>query len=259
MRIALGVEYNGSPYCGWQYQDDADSVQAQVEAALSRVADHKVTAICAGRTDRGVHAVSQIIHIDVHVERSMRAWVLGGNVNLPRDIGILWAQPVSEQFHARFSARARHYRYLILNRMVRPGLLHHRVTWEHHPLEVELMQTGANYLLGTHDFTSYRAVGCQAKNPIRTVHYLTIRRQQELIVVEIGANGFLHHMVRNIVGVLLKIGRQECPPEWANTVLLAKNRTAGGMTAPAHGLYFYGVDYDAPFHFPRPPVILPVL
>ncbi len=251
-RIALGVEYDGSQFSGWQYQEGTRTVQGCVDAALSKVANHPVTAICAGRTDRGVHAVMQVVHADVEVERTMRAWILGSNVNLPRDVSILWAQPVDNDFHARFSARGRHYRYLILNRLVRPGVLHQKVTWEHRPLDVERMQAGANYLIGTHDFTSYRTVACQAKSPIRTIRYISVSRQGDKITVNVGANAFLHHMVRNIVGVLVAIGCGEQEPAWAGEVLAAKDRTAGGVTAPPHGLYLYDVDYEAPYHFPKP-------
>jgi tRNA pseudouridine38-40 synthase len=252
MKIALGVEYDGSQFSGWQSQAGTRTVQGCVEEALSKVANHPVTAICAGRTDRGVHAVGQVLHAEVTATRTMRAWVLGTNVNLPRDVSILWAQPVDNAFHARFSARGRHYRYLILNRLVRPGVLYRKVTWEHRPLNIELMQAGANYLIGCHDFTSYRTVACQAKSPVRTVRYITVQRHGDHVIVNIGANAFLHHMVRNIVGVLLAIGSGEQPPAWAGQVLAAKDRTVGGVTAPASGLYLYGVDYEAPYLFPQP-------
>lgn len=251
IRIALGVEYDGSQFCGWQSQENTRTVQGCVEKALTKVANHPVAVVCAGRTDSGVHALTQVIHADVTAKRSMRAWVLGSNVNLPRDVSILWAQPVDNEFHARFSARGRHYRYLILNRSVRPGILHQKVTWEHRPLDVELMQAGANYLIGTHDFTSYRTVACQAKSPIRTIGYITVRRQADKIIIDVGANAFLHHMVRNIVGVLIAIGCGERSPAWAGEVLAAQDRAVGGVTAPPYGLYLYGVDYEMPYQFPK--------
>lgn len=243
MRIALGIEYAGTNYCGWQIQDHAPSVQACVEAALSKVANHSVKVICAGRTDTGVHALEQVVHADVTAERNMRSWVLGTNANLPADISILWAKLVDENFHARFSAIARHYRYVIVNRFTRPALLVNRVTWEHRDLNISRMQEAANYLIGTHDFTSYRAIACQAKSPIRTISALNVARQAEEITIYISANGFLHHMVRNIAGVLMTIGCGEQAPEWAKTILEARDRKKGGVTAPAAGLYFCRVDY----------------
>ncbi|NJO14607.1 MAG: tRNA pseudouridine(38-40) synthase TruA [Thioploca sp.] len=251
MRIALGVEYAGTRFCGWQFQPHAPSIQGCVEAALSKVAHHPVTVICAGRTDTGVHALAQVIHMDVTAQRSPRSWVLGTNANLPKDISILWAQPVDNNFHARFSASVRHYRYIILNRPTRPALLAKQVTWAHKPLNVEKMQIAANYLIGTHDFSSYRALACQAKNPIRTLFSLTVSRIDEQVIIEISANAFLHHMVRNIAGVLMTIGGGEQPPLWAKTVLEAGNRTQGGVTAPASGLYLCGVDYPSPYIFPK--------
>ncbi|HEW98682.1 MAG: tRNA pseudouridine(38-40) synthase TruA [Candidatus Parabeggiatoa sp. nov. 3] len=256
MRIALGIEYAGEHYWGWQIQPKGLNVQRYVEAALSKVANEPVAVVCAGRTDSGVHALEQIVHADVTVQRTKRSWRLGTNANLPQDISILWAQSVDEQFHARFSAQARHYRYVILNRPSRPALLAKRVTWEHQLLAVEHMQTAANYLIGTHDFTSYRAVACQAKNPIRTVSRLSVSRFDEQVIIDISANAFLHHMVRNIAGVLITIGRGEQPPEWARTVLEAKDRRQGGVTAPAYGLYFCRVDYPPPYQnlFPQAPL-----
>ncbi len=256
MRIALGIEYAGSDFSGWQIQHHARTVQACVEAALSKVANHPVKVFCAGRTDAGVHALGQVVHADVTAQRSMHSWVLGCNANLPQEISILWAQAVDDNFHARFSAQARHYRYVILNRQARPAILSKRVTYQPKPLDVDKMQAGGNYLLGTHDFSSYRTVACQAKTPIRTVSCLTLSSIGEHLIIEISANAFLHHMVRNIVGVLIAIGSGEKQPEWADTVLKARNRTIGGVTAPADGLYLCAVDYPAPYFFPqaRPPL-----
>jgi tRNA pseudouridine38-40 synthase len=251
MRIALGVEYNGTDFFGWQFQSHARSVQGEVEMALSKVANHPVTVICAGRTDTGVHAIGQVIHADVTAERSMRSWVLGTNANLPKDVSLKWAQAVDDNFHARFSAQARHYRYIILNRPTRPALLTQQMTWERRNLDIERMQPAGNYLMGTHDFSSYRAVSCQAKTPVRTVSRLIVSRLGERVMIDISANAFLHHMVRNIVGVLITIGAGEKPPEWAYTVLEAQDRRVGGVTAPAAGLYFGGVDYPPPYQFPK--------
>ncbi len=251
MRIALAIEYLGSNYSGWQYQPHAPSVQACVETALSKIANHPVKVICAGRTDTGVHALGQVIHADVTAQRSMRSWRIGTNTHLPNDISVLWAQPVDENFHARFSALARHYRYVILNRPSRPALSFNRTTWAFKKLDIELMQTAANYLLGKHDFSSYRAVYCQAKTPIRTISRLNVSRLNELVIIDISANAFLHHMVRNIAGVLMTIGYGEQSPEWAKIILEAQDRTKGGVTAPPDGLYLCAVDYPLNYNFPK--------
>lgn len=258
MKIALGVEYDGSGYCGWQVQDGAPTVQARVEQALSRVADHPVRVVCAGRTDTGVHAVGQVAHFESDAPRTPRAWVFGGNANLPEDISITWAQPVPDDFHARFSATARRYRYLIFNRPVRPACLRRRVSWDYRPLDEARMSAAAVSLVGEHDFSSYRALACQAKSPVRTVHRLDIARTGEVISIDIAANAFLHHMVRNIAGVLMAIGAGEREPAWAREVLELRDRTRGGVTAPPHGLYLAGVEYPERFAVP-PPSALPPL
>jgi tRNA pseudouridine38-40 synthase len=251
MRIALGIEYLGSDFFGWQYQPHARSVQACVETALSKVANHPVKVICAGRTDTGVHALGQVIHADITVQRTMRSWRLGTNTHLPNDVSVLWVQSVEENFHARFSALARYYRYVILNRPSRPAVLLKKTTWAFKKLDIEAMQTAGNYLLGKHDFSSYRAVSCQAKTPIRTISYLNVSRINELVIIDISANAFLHHMVRNIAGVLMNIGYGEQPPEWAKIILDARDRTKGGVTAPPDGLYLCAVDYPSPYVFPK--------
>lgn len=251
MRIALGVEYSGENFNGWQRQPQGYSVQACVEDALAKVANHPVNVFCAGRTDSGVHALAQVIHTDVNIFRPAQAWVLGTNAYLPKAVKILWSQVVDASFHARFSAQTRHYRYLIFNRPIRSAIFANRMTWTHKPLDIKNMQAGANYLIGTHDFSAYRAVSCQAKNPVRTIIRLTISRWQEIVFIDISANAFLHHMVRNIAGVLMAIGCNEHPPVWAKTVLEAKDRTAGGVTAPANGLYFCDVDYPPQYALPK--------
>jgi tRNA pseudouridine38-40 synthase len=243
MRIAFGVEYDGSSYVGWQKQNNGTSVQELVEAAIAKVANHPINVICAGRTDKGVHALGQVIHADVQVERSIRGWVLGTNTHLPKDIAILWAQKVDDNFHARFSAQARHYRYIISNRLSRPALYATKVSWASRPLNIERMQQAAQFLIGQHDFTSYRATACQAHSPVRTVLYINISQQHEYIYIDIAADGFLHHMVRNIAGVLMDIGYGNQSPEWAKIVLEARDRQQASVTAPASGLYFYKVDY----------------
>lgn len=253
MRIAAGVEYDGTRFRGWQTQQEGvRTIQREVEKALSFVADHPVHVYCAGRTDAGVHAREQVIHFETHVERPAKAWVMGSNVRLPDDVNLLWACPVPDLFHARFSARFRSYRYRILNRPMRSALLHGRVTWIYRPLDVERMQKAGQALIGTHDFTSYRATGCQAKQPVRTVTHLEITRHGDIIELNIRANAFLHHMVRNIAGVLIAIGAGEQPESWAREVLEHRDRTLGGVTAPPDGLYFELVEYEDEFQLPRP-------
>lgn len=250
MRIALGIEYDGSAYCGWQYQDHSPSVQEKVEQALSRVANHAVRVVCAGRTDTGVHALGQVIHFDTDAQREAHSWVFGANANLPDDIRVVWARHVDENFHARFSAVRRQYRYVIFNRQVRPAILARRVSWEYRSLDIARMRDAAQYLIGEHDFSAYRALACQAKSPVRTLYRLDITQQRELIVLELEANGFLHHMVRNIVGVLLCIGAGAAVPEWAGQVLEQRDRTQGGVTAPPDGLYLTGVVYPDEYGIP---------
>lgn len=246
-RIALGIEYDGSAFHGWQAQQHVHTVQAEVEQALSRVANHPVSVVCAGRTDAGVHATGQVVHFDTPARRSMRSWILGTNTHLSSAVVVRWATPVGEDFHARFSARRRRYRYIILNRFVRPALQQGRVTWYHGALDAMLMHQAALGLLGQHDFSSFRALACQAKSPVRTVHAVSVQRQGEYIFLDIEADGFLHHMVRNITGVLLAIGRHEQPPDWVVQLLQLCDRTQGGVTAPPDGLYLNQVIYD-PIH-----------
>ena len=253
MRIALGLEYDGSCFSGWQLQAHARSVQGCLEEALGRVADHSVRVHCAGRTDAGVHARSQIVHFDTDAQRSPHSWVLGTNTNLPGEISLLWAQIVEEEFHARFSATGRSYRYLILNRRSRPALLRGKVTWEHKPLDAERMHAAAQHLLGEHDFSAYRAQGCQAKSPVRHVRRINVRREGEWIVLDIDANAFLHHMVRNIAGVLIAIGEGRQSTAWSREVLETRNRTLGGVTAPPDGLYLAAVQYPERYAIPAPP------
>jgi len=252
MRIALGVEYNGHAYCGWQAQKEGvETVQETLESALSIVANEPVRVICAGRTDTGVHGAEQVVHFDTEVTRTERSWVFGANANLPKDVCVLWASPVSEEFHARFSARRRRYQYVIFNRDVRPTYLAHRTTWEYRPLDEKRMQQGGNYLVGEHDFNAYRAIGCQAKSPVREVFSLNVSRNGQFVVIDIEANAFLHHMVRNIAGVLMEIGCGEQEPDWAQAILETRDRTQGGVTAKPFGLYLTGVTYDDEFQLPH--------
>jgi len=253
MRIALGVEYDGSGYCGWQLQSGNRTVQEVVEHAIGKVADHDVRVTCAGRTDTGVHALGQVVHFDSESVRSERSWILGCNANLPRDVNISWAREVDDDFHARFGATQRSYRYVILNRMSRSALLRDRVCWHHQPLDESRMHTAARYLLGEHDFTSFRALACQAKHPVRTIHGIELRRHGEYLTLDVSANAFLHHMVRNIAGTLIAVGEGEQDPEWVQHLLEIKDRSVSGMTAPAQGLYLVAVQYPERFQLPAPP------
>lgn len=248
MRIALGIEYDGSGYYGWQLQKNGvPTIQEKIEIALSQVANQPITVIAAGRTDAGVHAVGQIAHFDTEVNRSERAWVLGSNSNLPPDIRILWARQVDPDFHARYSARVRHYRYLIYNHPVASALLRHRAMWWLPVLNEKLMYEGGQYLIGEHDFSSFRGSGCQSKSVKRRIELLTVTRAGAMVNIDIKANAFLLHMVRNIVGVLLKIGGGECSPIWAQEVLQACDRRKAGVTASALGLYLVSVSYNQIF------------
>ena len=251
MRLALGIEYDGRNFSGWEAQPGAATVQASLEQALSRVANHPVKTVCAGRTDAGVHACGQTVHFDTSVRRSLRSWVFGANANLPFSVSVTWARIVPDDFHARFSAHRRHYRYVIFNRPVRPALLAGRVTWECRQLDTRQMGRAGAYLEGEHDFSSYRALSCQARNPVRRIDRLNVSRHNDLIVViEIVANAFLHHMVRNIAGVLIAVGLGRRAPEWAKEVLEARDRTKGGVTARPDGLYLIGVEYPERFSLP---------
>ncbi|KUM33965.1 pseudouridine synthase [Pseudomonas sp. EpS/L25] len=254
-RIALGVEYKGARYRGWQRQQPGvRSVQETLEAALSKVAAAPISLSCAGRTDAGVHASGQVVHFDSPVERPLKAWVLGTNANLPSDISVTWVQPVSDAFHARFSAMARRYRYVIYNDPIRPAHLAEEVTWNHRPLDLERMREAAQVLIGTHDFTSFRAKECQAKSPLKTVHHLRLWQNDRLLVLDIRANAFLHHMVRNIAGVLMAVGCGDRPVEWVAEVLAARERRQGGVTAHPFGLYLVRVEYPDHLQVPERPL-----
>ncbi|MCW8889734.1 MAG: tRNA pseudouridine(38-40) synthase TruA [Sedimenticola sp.] len=256
MRLAMGVEYDGSAYHGWQLQKSGvRSVQQSIEQALGKVANHPVRVFCAGRTDTGVHGEGQVIHFDTPAIRKPRGWVLGANVNLPDDVNINWVCEVSDDFHARFSAASRSYRYVILNRPTRSAIWRDRAVWMHHPLDERLMQLGAEHLIGTHDFSSYRAIGCQAKSPVRTITQLQVHREGDRVIITISANAFLHHMVRNIAGVLMAIGRGEQSVDWSREVLDYRDRTLGGVTAPPQGLYLTDVGYPAHFQLPKEALI----
>ncbi len=246
-RVAMGIEYLGARYHGWQIQPSVDSVQARLQEALSRIANHPVEIVCAGRTDRGVHATMQVIHFDTTAQRSLQAWQRGALSGLPDDIGVLWVREMKADFHARFSALRRSYRYVLYNAAHRPGLLHGRVSWFHLPLEVERMQQAALHLLGEHDFSSFRGRDCQAHSPVRTLSDFKIQRDGEFIYFDLSANAFLMHMVRNMVGTLLQVGTGKREATWVTEVLAAKRREAAGITAPPEGLYLTHVNYPAGF------------
>ncbi|MEK9766950.1 MAG: tRNA pseudouridine(38-40) synthase TruA [Thalassolituus sp.] len=254
-RYAAVVEYNGACFHGWQRQkhNNEPTVQAALEAALSVVADHPVEVACAGRTDAGVHATQQVIHFDSTAHRSDYGWMMGANTHLPDGVSLQWVSEVDAEFHARYKAKARRYRYLIYNHSARPSLMHDQVTWYKYPLDAGLMHEAAQRLIGTHDFTSFRAKDCQANSPVKEMHHIRVERFDRLIMVELECSAFLYHMVRNIVGVLLPIGQGHQPVEWMTEVLEAKDRTKAGVTAPGGGLYFVGVEFPEQFNVPCQP------
>jgi tRNA pseudouridine38-40 synthase len=256
-RLAIGIEYDGTRYCGWQRQGHGPSIQAAVEDAFSRVADEPVTVAAAGRTDAGVHAVGQVAHFDTQAVRDGRSWLLGANSNLPADVSVCWVQEASVEFNARYSAVARTYHYLILNRAARSALRRDRAWWIHGDLDLAAMQAAAPQLVGEHDFSAFRAAQCQARSPMRDLQRLELWRSGPFIVVECRANAFLHHMVRNIVGSLVHIGRGEASPDWLGAVLQSRDRRAAGMTAAASGLYLTRVHYPAPLGIPDPELFRP--
>lgn len=244
MRYAAQIEYDGTMYHGWQYQNaQINTVQMMVENALSTVADHFVRIHCAGRTDAGVHAVGQIIHFESNADRRLRDWVFGVNANLPHDISIHWVKPVSDTFHARFDAIARRYCYTIYNNPIRPAINRFYATWQCLPLDHVAMQQAAETLVGEHDFTSFRAKQCQAKSAIKTIEFLDITRDGSYVKIDIKANAFLHHMVRNIAGVLMTIGCSKAPITWTEDLLKIKSRADGGVTASPFGLTLTKIYY----------------
>ena len=253
MRLAVGVEYDGTGYAGWQTQQSARSVQQVAEGAFSTIAAAPIGLICAGRTDAGVHARWQVAHFDTQAYRRLRAWLLGANSELPSDISISWVRPVPMHFHARYSAEARTYRYVILNRSMRSAFAANRAAFIFRPLDSDRMAEAASALVGSHDFSAFRSAACQAKSPIRRMEKLTVVRRGEWIVIEATANAYLHHMMRNIAGLLIAIGKGDASPAWAREVLEGRDRTRNAATAPAEGLYFWGVRYPSAFALPAPP------
>lgn len=253
-RIVLGIEYDGSAFFGWQSQTGRRTVQSELETALSKIADEPITVICAGRTDAGVHAFEQVVHFDTRAERSMYGWMMGGNTQLPGDVRIIWAKHAVDGFHARYSAIARFYRYIILNRPMKSALRRKQVTWCYQPLDAERMHEAGQYLIGDHDFSSFRAQGCQSKSPHRIMHFIDVYREHEQVIIDISANAFLHHMVRNIAGVLIEIGTGKRQCDWTERLLHVKDRDQGGVTAPPDGLYLGGVYYPEHYGIAKHPV-----
>lgn|SRR3990167_2610792 len=254
-RIALGIRYDGSAYYGWQRQDsDLPTVQSKLEMGLARVANHPIVATCAGRTDTGVHATSQVVHFDTEANRSDYSWQFGANSNLPPDISVTWAKEVPHDFHARFSATSRKYRYVIYNHEVKPGILRQAVGWHHRPLDENKMQMAAQSLLGEHDFSAFRGAACQSQSASRCVEEISIWRQRRLVIFEIKANAFLLHMVRNILGSLVEVGAGLKPVEWIKDLLYSKDRSQAGVTIAPNGLYLVAVDYPEHFQIPSNPI-----
>lgn len=251
MRIALGLEYDGSRYLGWQTQPGGGAVQDALEPALAAIAGEAVPVICAGRTDRGVHAREQVVHFDTAANRPMSAWVRGVNALLPESVAVLWSQPVDGEFHARYAARSRTYRYVLLNRAVRPALAARYVGWFHIALDIQKMKEAAALLAGEHDFSAFRSAECQAKSPVRTLHSVVIEQRGERLDFIFRANAFLHHMVRNLVGTLVYVGKGKHPPLWAKEVLESRDRARAAPTFAAEGLYLERVEYDSQWGLPE--------
>lgn len=260
MRIALGIEYDGVPFCGWQTQPGGGAVQDALEGALAQFANAKVDVVAAGRTDAGVHATAQVVHFDAPVERAVASWVRGTNTFLPPSLRVTWACEVAADFHARYSATARTYDYLLQNDSVAPAVLHGKVGWYHRPLDAAAMQAAAQMIVGEHDFSAFRDAQCQAKTPVRQMHSASVRRHGDLIALRFTANAFLHHMVRNLVGSLVYIGAGKHPVGWMAELLETRDRRNAAPTFAPDGLYLSGIDYDARFGLPRfrvPPLFLP--
>jgi len=261
-RLALGIEYDGSTYHGWQRQTHAASVQESLEKTLSEVADHPIEVICAGRTDTGVHATSQVVHFDYKKPRPESAWLRGANSLLPQSISIRYAKSISDDFHARFSALSRSYLYVIDNHSIKPAIMGHGLTWIKGKLDADKMNIAAKHFIGEQDFTSFRSSRCQSKNANRNIHSLTCTRYDDYLVIEVTANAFLHHMVRNIVGTLIEIGDGRRSSDWVREIIDVKNRCSAGVTAPANGLYFVAVEYPEHYNLPskkRAPLFLEML
>jgi tRNA pseudouridine38-40 synthase len=253
LRIALGLEYDGAAFCGWQTQPEGCGVQDHLEAALSQLADSPIEVTAAGRTDTGVHAAAQVVHFDTNAVREPISWVRGTNAHLDAAVRVHWAIPVAEDFHARYSARARTYRYLLVNAPVAPALLKRRAGWYHRPLDVARMGEAAKCLVGSHDFSAFRDAQCQAKSPVRSLTRAEVARRGELVVFTFRANAFLHHMVRNLVGSLVYVGAGKQAPGWIAQLMEARDRTRAAPTFAPDGLYLAAIEYDPAFVLPAFP------
>lgn len=251
MRIALGVEYDGRPYCGWQSQAVGVTVQDTLQSALSQIAAAPISVIAAGRTDTGVHALEQVVHFETEAVRPLTAWVRGVNALLPDSIAVRWAHPVPDEFHARFSAHGRSYRYLLINRPVRSAIHAGKMGWFHAPLDISLMREAAVCLLGEHDFSAFRAAECQAKSPVKCLNSMDIYQDGEMLAFDLSANAFLHHMVRNLVGALVYVGKGKYPPQWLAEVLAGRERRFAAPTFSPDGLYLRRIQYDAKWGLPQ--------
>jgi tRNA pseudouridine38-40 synthase len=249
-RVAVGLEYDGTAFSGWQQQSHARTVQGELERAFAQVAAHPVELTAAGRTDAGVHALAQVAHFDTSVERTDRAWVLGANSLAGSDVRVLWARPVAADFHARYSALSRTYRYVILDAPIRPSLDRHRVCWSRRPLDAHAMHAAAQVFAGEHDFAAFRAAECQSRSTVRRVVSIAVAREGALVTLAVRANAFLHHMVRNLAGALIAVGTGDRDEEWIRAVLASRDRTCAGVTAPPQGLYFAAVEYPAEYSLP---------
>lgn len=250
MRVALGLEYDGSAFCGWQTQPSGCGVQDALESALREIASENVTTVCAGRTDSGVHAVCQVVHFDSQSARPLSAWTRGVNALLHRSASTLWAREIDAGFHARFSATARRYKYFLVNRPHRAGLFGNHVGWFHSPLDEAVMHAAAQALVGEHDFSAFRAAECQARNPVRVIREISVSRRGDLVCFDVTANAFLQHMVRNIVGALVYVGCGRQSPEWVAEILRARDRSRAAPTISANGLYLFAVEYAQQWNLP---------
>jgi tRNA pseudouridine38-40 synthase len=258
MRIALGLEYEGRDFTGWQSQADGRGVQDALERALAAIAGVAVRTVAAGRTDTGVHATSQVVHFDTDIARPDTAWVRGVNAHLPAALAVLWARPVAVDFHARFAARQRHYTYVLVNRPVRPALNAGRVGWYHRALDADRMGVALAQVVGTHDFSAFRAAECQAKSPVKTLARAAVGVDGDLLRFDFSADAFLHHMIRNLVGALVQVGAGKEAPEWLGALLAGRDRARAAPTFMPDGLHFCGADYDERFGLPatRRPVVV---
>ena len=251
MRIAIGIEYDGRSFHGWQSQPDGKTVQDTLQLALGQISGSPTAVVAAGRTDTGVHALEQVVHFDTDADRPLTAWVRGVNALLPETISVRWAHPVPEEFHARFSAHGRSYRYLLINRANRSAIHAGKAGWFHAPLDMEMMQSAAQHLLGEHDFSAFRAAECQAKSPVKNLRQLDIRQHVDMIVFDLSSGAFLHHMVRNIIGCLVYVGKGKYSPEWLAEVLASRDRSLAAPTFPADGLYLRHIQYEAKWELPQ--------